>query len=302
MTKSNIIGSWKNKTLFIILIGSLSLNLGTSEASDREALKLHQSPSSKTLRSMARVYMAYGEYEKAKPLLEQALTMAKTNHDPDSELAMCLIDLATLHKNQNDLTKAKEMCELGLKLQEKVLDKNHPYVAQTLRILSSIYKEQGIYDQAEANLDRAATIMLVSSKENDKAMIPFYVDKASLLVAKNDLVQAESYYNKAMPLINKSYGPNHLYTANVLASMAELYELQGKYASAQELNKRSSIIKERIYGPNHNFSKTIQLGKATISQNKGSHATEKNFTNQASLAEEQTMGIHALTGSTARSI
>ena len=33
--------------------------------------------SCKTLRSMARVYMAYGEYTKAQPLAEQALNCAK---------------------------------------------------------------------------------------------------------------------------------------------------------------------------------------------------------------------------------
>ena len=66
--------------------------------------------SCKTLRAMARIYMAYGEYTKAQPLAEQALTLAKNKGESDSELSMCLIDLATLYKSQDKLLEAENMC------------------------------------------------------------------------------------------------------------------------------------------------------------------------------------------------
>ena len=107
----------KSKTLFLVLaLGLVLLNLSTADAKPWRGKK---SPSSRTLRSMARVYMAYGEYAKAQPLAEKALTLAKRKGTSDSELAMCLIDLATLYKNQGKLVDAEKMCELGLKLQKK---------------------------------------------------------------------------------------------------------------------------------------------------------------------------------------
>ena len=112
--------SYKVKGIFLVLILSLTLNTGITNGKSLSAGK-KPSSSSKTLRSMARVYMAYGEYAKAQPLAEQALTLAKRNGAPNSELAMCLIDLATLYKSQDKLSDAEKMCKLGLKLQKKAL-------------------------------------------------------------------------------------------------------------------------------------------------------------------------------------
>ena len=117
----------KNKSKFAVLTGkglilTLALNLLLTNSIMAGEItgfdKKHSS--SKTLRSMARVYMAYGEYAKAQPLAEKALTLAKRKDTSNSELAMCLIDLATLYNYQGDLAEAETVCKLGLQLQEKV--------------------------------------------------------------------------------------------------------------------------------------------------------------------------------------
>jgi tetratricopeptide (TPR) repeat protein len=237
--------------------------------------------SCKTLRSMARVYMAYGEYTKAQPLAEQALNCARERGELDSELAMCLIDLATLYKSQDKLLEAAELCEQGMKLQEKVLYKNHPYVAYTLRTLASIYLEQGDYIKASNAMDKAMAIMLESHTENDKSLAPFWVDIASILVAKGDYKKAESYYNKAMNLINTSYGPDHLYTANVLGSVAKLYTLQGKHDEAEKIIDRTIAKQEQIYGQGHHLVAPSWLIKARICIAKGNNTDSEELFQKA---------------------
>ncbi len=249
-------------TLIILLVESIAWGL---------PLPNKKNLSCKTLRSMARVYMAYGEYTKAQPLAEQALLFAKERGEPDSELAMCLIDLATLYKSQGKLLEAAGLCEQGQKLQEKVLYKSHPYVAYTLRTLASIYLEQGDYNKASNAMDKAISIMLESHAENDKSLAPFWVDIASILVAKGDYQKAESYYDRAMSLINTSYGPDHLYTANVLASVAKLYTLQGKHDEAEKIIDRTIAKQEKIYGQGHHLVAPSWLIKARICRAKGNN-------------------------------
>ncbi|MHC4763358.1 MAG: tetratricopeptide repeat protein [Planctomycetota bacterium] len=250
----------KCKGVFLALILSLAL-VGTSIASEKTKPD-RKYTSSKTLRSMARVYMAYGEYAKAQPLAEKALTSAKRAYASDYELAMCFIDLATLYNYQGKLIDAEKMCQLGLGLQKKVLYKNHPYLAYTLSTLSSIYCEQGKYYQARCALDEAMAIMLDGHSADDKAMASFFVDIAKLCVAQGDLEEAESYYQKAMNLINNSYGPDHLYTANVLCSIAKLYALQERYVEAEKLINRAITVQEKIYGPNHHLVAQSWVTKA----------------------------------------
>ena len=90
-----------------MVFGLVMLNAKTA------ALELHQAGknnSCKVLRSMARVYMAGGDYAKAQPLAENALTLARKNDNSDPELCLCLIDLAYLYKNQGKFDDAESMC------------------------------------------------------------------------------------------------------------------------------------------------------------------------------------------------
>jgi len=277
---------WQSKILHILFL-ALGLVLLSSSVANGKPRPLKKNPSSKTLRSMARVYMAYGEYAKAQPLAEKALTLAKREHTSDYELGMCLIDLATLYKNQDKLVDAEKMCKLGLKLQKKVLYKNHPYLAYTLSTLSSIYCEQGKYYQSRSALDEAMAIMLDSHGADDKAMAPFFVDIAKLHVAQGDLEEAESYYQKAMLSINSSYGPDHLYTANVLAGIAQLYTLQARYAEAEELINRAVVVQEKIYGSDHHLIAASWLIKAKICQVKGDITQAEKLINKALIAIEK---------------
>jgi len=283
----------KGKTRFLVLAFScLALLIGSVSGEEpRQAKKSH---SSKTLRTMARVYMAFGEYEKAQPLAENALILAKKRRESESELALCFIDLATLYKYQNKLADAEKMCEMGLKLQKENLYENHPYVAYTLRISGSIYKEQGKYRQARAALDKAMVIMHESHKDNDKALAPFWVDFASLLVAKGDLEQAEGYYQKAITLINSSYGPDHLYTANVLGGVAKLYALQGRYDEAEKLIDHTIATQERIYGPDNHLIAESWLTKAKVCRAKGDYVRSEKLIEKAQLSEVRKAGHPAM--------
>ena len=82
------------KGLFLVLV--FTLVVMNPSIANGARLSGRKYTSSKTLRSMARIYMAYGEYAKAQPLAEKALNLAKMKGASDSELAMCFIDLATL--------------------------------------------------------------------------------------------------------------------------------------------------------------------------------------------------------------
>ena len=110
--------------------------------------------------------------------------------------------MAYIYNKQANLDEAEEMCKLGLKLQEKVYYKEHPYVAYTLRILSSIYQGQGRYQDSRRVLDQALAIMLKSHQPEDYVIAPFQVDIADVLVAQGDFQNAESYYHQALDLIN----------------------------------------------------------------------------------------------------
>ncbi len=156
----------------VIGLLSLSLILFTNLNSVSGISNPESRPSScKILRAMARVYMADGDYIKALPLAENALTLAKASNS-DTQAGNCLIDLAYLYKNEGDFSKAQKFCEMGLELQKKIYYKDHSYIAATLRILSSIYQGQAKYELAKETLSQAICIMRKSHLGDDPALRP----------------------------------------------------------------------------------------------------------------------------------
>jgi len=130
-------------------------------------------------------------------------------------------------------------------------------------------------------------IMLDSHSADDKAIAPFRVDIAKLLVAQGDFADAESHYQQALVSINNSYGPDHLYTANVLGSIAKLYTLQERYADAEKLINRAVAVQEKVYGPDHHLIAPSWLTKAKVCQVKGDHAQAERLIKKALAAVEK---------------
>ena len=114
---------WRNRNSIILLVffGSFILAVGAVGA---WASPAEMSRSCGSLRSMARVYMASGGYEKARPFLERALNLAKKTNASDSEMCACMLDLAYLYKNQGKLAEAETTCRSGLELQKKIYSQN----------------------------------------------------------------------------------------------------------------------------------------------------------------------------------
>jgi tetratricopeptide (TPR) repeat protein len=264
----------KSNSFFIILCISILLSLCIVNAS---AVPAQRAYSSGALRSMARVYVACGNYEKARPLLERALNLAENTNASDKEMCACMIDMAYLYKNQDKFAQAETMCLQGLQLQRKVNGQNHPYVAYTLRILSEIYMMQARYQEAIGTLEEALTIMREFTLEDDQELAPFKVDMARLFAREGDYEKAESYFTNVIVSIEKNFGPDHLYTAKVYSSMAALYAQQGRYVEAEELIAKALPIQERVYGPDNHLLIPVWLLRSKIYEVNGDLLNAKVF-------------------------
>ncbi|MHC5061670.1 MAG: tetratricopeptide repeat protein [Planctomycetota bacterium] len=256
-----------------------------------------QARSAKSLQSMARMYIAVGEYAKAQPLAEEALSVARSGGNSDAQLSLCMIDLSWLYRDLGRLADAEKMCLSGLGLQQKAYGQDHPYVAYTLRILGSIYQENGKYDQAAGVFGRAMAIMQANHESADHQLAGFWADIAGLQTAQGKFAEAEASYARAMDLINKSYGPNHLYTAGVFGQMANLYVLQERFDEAQTLIEQALKTQQEVYGPDHHaLAPTwLTMGRIHIARADYSRA-ESVLTKTLTVVRDKFGSGHPLTG------
>jgi len=225
--------------------------------------------STKTLRSMARAYLAFGKYEKAQTFAGRALQQAKSEETDVGELALCLIDMGTVCGYEGSLSRASEYLEEGVSLQKKALNNNHPYVAQTLRLLCDVYRRQGDLQGAETVLSEAVLITLDHCNVESKEMAPFILEAANLKYDMGQFDAALCNYQKALDIFQESYGATHLMTANVLDKMARLYLEQNDTQQASSLMQESLTIKKRIFGRYHPSLIDSWLEMARICRHQG---------------------------------
>ncbi len=208
-------------------------------------------PLSRKLRHIARLYMAYGEYNKAEGYLLRALQSSRSDNASESETAVCMIDLATLYSYQDRLAESEELFWRGLDAQQKALGSDHPYAAHTLRNLTAVYIRQHRLDRAAETLEWAFDIILKHHTPDNRILTPFYIDQAVLLTRMGVWDEAEAIFLDMLERVCADFGQNHLYTAQVRKGLAELYLETGQYSLAGEQIEQVLAIQQSIYGQTH---------------------------------------------------
>ena len=96
--------------------------------------------------------------------------------------------------------------------------------------------------------------LLVLLPENVSAQYP-ELDQAyrqgMALHKKGQYKEAIPFFQKALELGEREFGPDHKTTAIYINNLALLYDNQGRYADAEPLYKRSLAIWEKALGPEH---------------------------------------------------
>jgi len=193
-----------------------------------------QTSSCRTLRTMARVRVALGQYDKAQTLAEVALRQAQAIDAGDEELALCMLDLAVIYQNQARLVEARHLFVEGVALQRRTLWEHHPHIAHGLRMLADVHRQMADFDAAGRTLDEAISLLGRTHLPDDPAMWMFQVERAKLLMDQNLLDEAQAILDPAVEALRSAYGPDHPCTARVLRDRAVLRLRQGRLHEARE--------------------------------------------------------------------
>ena len=84
----------KNKVSSTLLLYTIIVLISSPDSAFAQAGA--NARSCQTLRSMARIYMACADYNKAQPLIERAVDLLASNPSSDATQSLCLTDLRQL--------------------------------------------------------------------------------------------------------------------------------------------------------------------------------------------------------------
>ena len=198
------------------------------------------------------VYVKLGLFDRALPLLEQALDrrreMLGTGHQEtaDSEL-----HLAYLLWQQGRFEDALPLYKSSLATRRRVLGPEHPDVADSLSGLGIVYWNLGRYDAAEPLYRRALEIREQALGGADPKVATSLDNLAILYKDQQRWAAAEPLYKRSLAIRERSLGADHPEVATSLNNLGVLYLDQRRFAEARPLYEQAIGIWERAVGPEH---------------------------------------------------
>jgi eukaryotic-like serine/threonine-protein kinase len=201
---------------------------------------------------MGRTYQRLGEPGKARPLLEEAVTLRRRVLGPESApLAESVNDLGVLLREAGDMAAAEPLLVEALAMRRNVLGREHRDVADTLVELGRLYSDRGVDQRAEPLLREALAIRRKVLGDEDHETATSMNELALLLWHRGDLPEAEDLFRQCLAINRKTLGENHPDVSSSLNNLALIAGDRGDFASAETLSRQSLAIARRALGDKH---------------------------------------------------
>jgi tetratricopeptide (TPR) repeat protein len=158
---------------------------------------------------LSNVYRGLGDFQKARTLAEQSLTITRSNFsDSHIYVASRLAILGAVYNELGDYQKARSLFEESLHIYEKEYGKNHNDTARVLKLLGETYCLEGDVETAEELLNKALLVFqLKKSPEAYKSLESLgdlYLKKGKIATAEGDFKHAQSYNIQALNYFNQA--------------------------------------------------------------------------------------------------
>ena len=250
------------------------------------------------LTTIGRVYERLSDYERAQPLLERALAIARKDSEPENvRTAQALNDLGVLRRDKGDYAAAGPMLEEALALRRRLLGLEHKDVAVTLVELGRLYADQGLDDRAEPLFREALVLRQKLFGDEHEATATSMSDLGLLLRMKGDLAGAEALLRQTLATTRKVQGDDHPDVATALNNVALTAGERGDFATAESLLRQAADISRKTLGDNHHAlaAQLNNLSRALSEQGKHDEAGPPqeealNIVRSAYGAEHPTVG------------
>ncbi len=210
-------------------------------------------------------------YSNAERHHRASLTLAMRIYGPENaEVAMSLINLATVFKEQGKYEAAETLVGRALAMRQKLLGLVHHDTAVAGDFLASLLLYQRKYAAAEELCRQELEQRQKFLGPENSEIPPILNNLGSALFRQGKPEAAETIFRQALAMKQKLYGPEHPEVVLSISNLAEVLSHQGKYEEVEALLRQALAMKQKLYGPEHpEVARSINdLAEALVRQGK----------------------------------
>jgi tetratricopeptide (TPR) repeat protein len=223
-----------------------------------------------------------GRMEKAESHFLQSLEIRKRSIGLDHpEVARCLANIAIAQSLQGRYTEAEASFHQALDILKKKVDPNHPMEIWMMGKLGSTYRNHGLYEDSERLLTHACETLEAVPGSEGPMLGDCLVELALLRAEQGADANALPLLERALPLLEKGYHPEHDGVLAACNRLARLYTRLGRYQEGEALYRRvlktiASKYDESSMGPVSKLLETTAwVGIGDLQKRHGEMATAR---------------------------
>ena len=230
--------------------------LSLRDVLDRGAREIRERPEdppevrADLLLAMGRSYLNLGEYETARPLLEEGLALRQTLYRGDHRLvARALYQVAQIETDTGHYERAQTLVRESLGIYQQNTREEDTELAEVTLYLARLLDLRGRYQQADTTYQEA---LRLSRLLEEPELLAKGLDLYGLLLARQAAYnRAGPYLEEALALRRRTLGETHPRVAFTLLNLARLARDLFDYERAEGLLCQAESIQRAAFGDRH---------------------------------------------------
>ena len=201
---------------------------------------------------IGRTYARMGLFDKATPLLEEAVSLGRRTFASDHvRMAQALNDLGVAKRDTGQPAAAEPLLAESLRMRRHLLGSMDKDVAVTLVELARALRDQGKADQAEAPIREALRIRRAVFGEEHRETATSKNELAQWLFERGQVDEAVQLERENVATSERVLGASHANVAVAKSNLGQMLLAQGDAGGAETLLRESLEVTRRAFGESH---------------------------------------------------
>jgi CHAT domain-containing protein/tetratricopeptide (TPR) repeat protein len=200
-------------------------------------------------KDLAMAWNNLGDFEKARPLLEDALAIRLAQDAGHVDVAVLQHNLGAVDWALGDYTAARAAFVAASDGLAGSLGGSHPHVAAALEGLAVVQSNLGDYTNARTTYDRVLAIREKALPSGHPLIGQTRVNLGDALMSLGDYGAARRELEGGLSILERSLGATNPQLLAGLTNLAVLHDRTGDHAAARRLMRRGIAIREAANGP-----------------------------------------------------
>ena len=197
---------------------------------------------------IGRLYTQMGEFDRARVVLEEALSIRKTLHDESHpDYVTTLENLAGAIDRTHDVGKASELRRRVLESRRRISGNEHPKTLDALYLLAQALHRAGADSAAWPLFDEWSAAIARQPRRADLTRASQINDLAGMMEFRGQLDRAEPLYREALAIERAVYGERHPQVAATLVEIGYLYAMTRRPAAADTVLANAITLLRAAY-------------------------------------------------------